>query len=196
MSPTRSGVILLGSKATERTVKSLSASGALAGYRVLHFATHGLLHPRLSCAGALSPQLSCTAAVERSDRCCGRLLSRRPRARQMGRQRRGHPLSQCEFGAGALSAKRAAGEIQTPTPCVHRTGRSRIVSLYAKRCDPRFKACAHGIQLASCQRDGEFPTLSWTCHRFDIISGRLESYGVEKGAVGCRGALSPLPRWL
>ena len=35
--------ILLGGKATERTVKSLSASGALAGYRVLHFATHGLL---------------------------------------------------------------------------------------------------------------------------------------------------------
>jgi CHAT domain-containing protein/tetratricopeptide (TPR) repeat protein len=37
------GDILLGGKATERTVKSLSASGALAGYRVLHFATHGLL---------------------------------------------------------------------------------------------------------------------------------------------------------
>ena len=35
--------ILLGGKATERTVKSLSASGALARYRVLHFATHGLL---------------------------------------------------------------------------------------------------------------------------------------------------------
>jgi CHAT domain-containing protein len=35
--------ILLGGKATERTVKSLSASGALASYRVLHFATHGLL---------------------------------------------------------------------------------------------------------------------------------------------------------
>ncbi|MGD9922241.1 MAG: tetratricopeptide repeat protein, partial [Pseudorhodoplanes sp.] len=35
--------ILLGARATERALKSLSASGALASYRVLHFATHGLL---------------------------------------------------------------------------------------------------------------------------------------------------------
>jgi CHAT domain-containing protein len=33
----------LGSKATEKTVKGLSASGALANARVVHFATHGLL---------------------------------------------------------------------------------------------------------------------------------------------------------
>jgi CHAT domain-containing protein len=33
----------LGDKATEKTIKALSASGALANARVVHFATHGLL---------------------------------------------------------------------------------------------------------------------------------------------------------
>src|SRR5205085_1346970 len=35
--------ILLGANATEATVKRLSASGELAKYRVVHFATHGTL---------------------------------------------------------------------------------------------------------------------------------------------------------
>jgi CHAT domain-containing protein len=35
--------IYLGEQATERTVKDLSADGRLASYRVIHFATHGLL---------------------------------------------------------------------------------------------------------------------------------------------------------
>jgi CHAT domain-containing protein len=35
--------IVLGAKASERMIKSLSANGSLASYRVLHFATHGLL---------------------------------------------------------------------------------------------------------------------------------------------------------
>ena len=33
--------IRLGARATEREVKALSASGQLAQYRVVHFATHG-----------------------------------------------------------------------------------------------------------------------------------------------------------
>jgi len=35
--------VYLGERATERTVKGLSADGRLASYRVIHFATHGLL---------------------------------------------------------------------------------------------------------------------------------------------------------
>ena len=38
----------LGARATEREIKALSASGALANYRVVHFATHGTLAGQLS----------------------------------------------------------------------------------------------------------------------------------------------------
>jgi len=37
------GAVYLGEKATERTIKALSADGTLAQARVVHFATHGLL---------------------------------------------------------------------------------------------------------------------------------------------------------
>jgi CHAT domain-containing protein len=37
------GTVYLGAKATEQTIKSLSADGTLARARVIHFATHGLL---------------------------------------------------------------------------------------------------------------------------------------------------------
>lgn len=37
------GEVRLGARATEREVKQLSAAGKLAGYRVVHFATHGTL---------------------------------------------------------------------------------------------------------------------------------------------------------
>ncbi len=40
--------IRLGARATEREVKSLSASGALANYRIVHFATHGALAGEVS----------------------------------------------------------------------------------------------------------------------------------------------------
>jgi CHAT domain-containing protein len=41
--------ILLGARANERQIKSLSKTGALAAYRMVHFATHGVL------AGQLTP---------------------------------------------------------------------------------------------------------------------------------------------
>lgn len=40
--------VVLGSRATETTIKQLSASGELAKYRVLHFATHGTVAGELS----------------------------------------------------------------------------------------------------------------------------------------------------
>ncbi len=44
------GAIRIGASATEREVKALSASGRLADYRILHFATHGALAGQLSSA--------------------------------------------------------------------------------------------------------------------------------------------------
>jgi len=54
--------VLLGSNATERIVKSLSTSGALETYRVVHFATHGLLasETELAAGGPAEPALVLT----------------------------------------------------------------------------------------------------------------------------------------
>jgi tetratricopeptide (TPR) repeat protein/CHAT domain-containing protein len=42
------GEVRIGARATEREIKALSASGRLADYRILHFATHGALAGQLS----------------------------------------------------------------------------------------------------------------------------------------------------
>jgi CHAT domain-containing protein len=52
------GEVRLGARATEREIKSLSDSGALAQYRVVHFATHGTLAGQLS--GTSEPGLILT----------------------------------------------------------------------------------------------------------------------------------------
>jgi CHAT domain-containing protein len=43
------GEMRLGTRATEAEVKRLSAEGTLAQYRIVHFATHGLLAGQLKC---------------------------------------------------------------------------------------------------------------------------------------------------
>jgi CHAT domain-containing protein len=48
----------LGARATEREIKTLSRSGELANYRILHFATHGLLAGQID--GASEPGLILT----------------------------------------------------------------------------------------------------------------------------------------
>jgi CHAT domain-containing protein len=58
----------LGARATERAIKALSASGALARYRIVHFATHGTLAGQLT--GTSEPGLILTppaAATEEDD---------------------------------------------------------------------------------------------------------------------------------
>ena len=57
--------IRLGANATEREVKALSASGALAKYRVLHFATHGALAGQLT--GTTEPGLLLTPPATASE---------------------------------------------------------------------------------------------------------------------------------
>jgi CHAT domain-containing protein len=56
------GDIRIGARATEREVKQLSASGRLAQYRVVHFATHGTLAGQLG--GAREPGLVLTPPAE------------------------------------------------------------------------------------------------------------------------------------
>src|SRR5262249_53166489 len=51
--------VYLGDRATERTIKNLSKTGMLATYRVIHFATHGLLASETEglAGGRLEPAL-------------------------------------------------------------------------------------------------------------------------------------------
>jgi len=58
--PTRD--IFLGRRATEATVRELNASGALRNYRILSFATHGLVPGDLD--GLLSPALALSAPLD------------------------------------------------------------------------------------------------------------------------------------
>lgn len=60
--------VFLGPKATERTVKSLSSSGVLEQYRVIHFATHGLLasETELAAGGPAEPALVLTPPAQAS----------------------------------------------------------------------------------------------------------------------------------
>jgi CHAT domain-containing protein len=60
--------IRLGARATEQSIKALSTSGALAQFRIVHFATHGTLAGQLS--GSTEPGLILTpptAATEEDD---------------------------------------------------------------------------------------------------------------------------------
>ena len=57
--------IVLGARATEAMVKQLSGEGKLAGYRVVHFATHGTLSGEIS--GTSEPGLILTPPAEQSE---------------------------------------------------------------------------------------------------------------------------------
>jgi CHAT domain-containing protein len=57
--------IHLGSRATERELKQLSASGELAKYRIVHFATHGALAGQLN--GTNEPGLILNPPEERTE---------------------------------------------------------------------------------------------------------------------------------
>jgi CHAT domain-containing protein len=57
--------IVLGARATEAMIKSLSEEGRLANYRVLHFATHGTLSGEIT--GTSEPGLILTPPAEQSD---------------------------------------------------------------------------------------------------------------------------------
>jgi len=57
--------ILLGAKATEAAIKTMSARGTLANYRIVHFATHGTLAGELE--GTSEPGLILTPPAQQSD---------------------------------------------------------------------------------------------------------------------------------
>jgi CHAT domain-containing protein len=69
--------VYLGEKATESTIKALSTNGTLAGARVVHFATHGLLAGETEMLGAskAEPALLLTPPTEASEEDDGLLTA-------------------------------------------------------------------------------------------------------------------------
>lgn len=57
--------LLMGPRATESEIKSLSSSGALAQYRVLHFATHGLISGEFT--GLMEPAIVLSPPLDAAD---------------------------------------------------------------------------------------------------------------------------------
>ena len=118
--------ILLGAKATEREVKRLSAAGELAKYRVVHFATHGVLAGVLTGTPRAGPDPDPARHGDRG----GRRLSVgvgdcRPEARrglgdpvglQHGGRRGRRTPRRCRAWRGLSSTRRRG-------PCWSRTGR-------------------------------------------------------------------------
>ena len=73
--------IRLGMRATEREIKRLSASGELAKYRMVHFATHGVLAGALDGAHSRASSDSTRSGHGRGRRLPVGLRDRRPEAR-------------------------------------------------------------------------------------------------------------------
>ena len=95
--------VLLGAQATEREIKRLSASGELAKYRMLHFATHGVLVGQLD--GAHEPGLILTPPDKATEEDDGYLSASEIAALKLDAD--WVILSACNTAAGAATSAEA-----------------------------------------------------------------------------------------
>jgi len=95
--------VRLGAQATERDIKRLSASGELAKYRVVHFATHGTLAGQLS--GTHEPGLILTPPDKASEEDDGYLSASEIAGLKLDADR--VILSACNTAAGAAASAEA-----------------------------------------------------------------------------------------
>jgi CHAT domain-containing protein len=95
--------IRLGPQATEREVKRLSASGELAKYRMVHFATHGVLAGQLD--GANEPGLILTPSEKETEEDDGYLSASEIAALKLDAD--WVILSACNTAAGAATSAEA-----------------------------------------------------------------------------------------
>ncbi len=95
--------ILLGAKATEREIKRLSANGELTKYRMVHFATHGVLAGKLD--GANEPGLILTPPGKASEEDDGYLTASEIASLKLDADL--VILSACNTAAGAATSAEA-----------------------------------------------------------------------------------------
>lgn len=97
------GEMRLGARATETEIKALSEAGALARYRIVHFATHGTLAGQLS--GTTEPGLILTPPATASERDDGYLSASEIAALRLDAD--WVILSACNTAAGGATAAEA-----------------------------------------------------------------------------------------
>ena len=125
--------IHLGTQATEREVKRLSASGELAKYRMVHFATHGVLAGQLD--GAYEPGLILTPPGEPSEEDDGYLSASEIAALKLDAD--WVILSACNTAAGA--ATRAEALSGLARAFIYAQARALLVSHWAVYSDATVK---------------------------------------------------------
>jgi CHAT domain-containing protein len=119
------GDILLGAKATEREIKRLSAGGELANYRMLHFATHGVLSGQLD--GTHEPGLILTPPETASEEDDGYLSASEIAALKLDAD--WVILSACNTAAGAAENAEALSGLARAFIYAH--ARALLVSHWA-----------------------------------------------------------------
>jgi tetratricopeptide (TPR) repeat protein/CHAT domain-containing protein len=125
--------ILLGAKATEREVKRLSAAGVLAKYRMVHFATHGVLAGTLD--GAQEPGLILTPPAMATEEDDGYLSASEIAALKLDAD--WVILSACNTAAGAATS--AATLSGLARAFIYAQARALLVSHWAVDSDATVK---------------------------------------------------------
>ena len=146
--------IRLGAQATEREVKRLSASGELANYRMVHFATHGVLAGQLD--GSREPGLILTPPGQPSDEDDGFLSASEIAALKLDAD--WVILSACNTAAGAATSAEALSGLARAF--FYAQARALLVSHWAVYSDATVKLITMAIrEMASNPKVGRAEAL-------------------------------------
>jgi CHAT domain-containing protein len=141
--------IRLGSQATEHEVKRLSASGDLAKYRLVHFATHGAVAGELN--GAQEPGLILTPPTEATDEDDGYLSASEIAGLKLDAD--WVILSACNTAAGA--AKNAEALSGLGRAFIYAGARALLVSHWAVDSDATVKLVTGAVhEMARDTKEG------------------------------------------
>jgi len=135
--------IVLGARATEATIKSLSASGQLANYRVVHFATHGTIAGEIQ--GTSEPGLILTPPEEQTEIDDGYLSASEVAALKLDAD--WVILSACNTAAGGAQGAEALSGLARAF--FYAGARALLVSHWAVNSEVTVKLITHAVTAIS-----------------------------------------------
>jgi CHAT domain-containing protein len=145
--------ILLGAKATEREVKKLSAAGELAKYRLVHFATHGVLAGDLK--GTSEPGLILTPPSAGSEEDDGYLSASEITALKLDAD--WVILSACNTAAGSAASAEALSGLARAF--IYAQARSLLVSHWEVYSDAAVKLVTGAVGVIARDQTGRAEAL-------------------------------------